>query len=94
MPPLPVLYDVSLLGFCKDDPAKITGMPRVLLAQAARLRAAPELALTFCAAEDGADAQAFVRRHAVFAGAPFAGTLGPEVFAGCAGVPHAALGRA
>lgn len=75
MTPLSILYDVSLLGFCKDDPAKITGMPRAILEQVARLRAAPELDMAFCASEDGADAQAFVRRHAAFAGAPFAATL-------------------
>ncbi len=93
MSPLPVLYDVSLLGFCKDDPAKITGMPRVLLEQAARLRVAPGLEVTFCAAEDGADAQAFIQRHAVFAGAAFAATLDGEIFerARVFHTPHSAV---
>ncbi len=62
MPPR-VLYDLSLLGFCKDDPAKITGMPRVILEQAIRLQASPECETTFCATEDPADAYRFVRAH-------------------------------
>ena len=76
--PLEVLYDVSLLGFCKDDPAKITGMPRVVLEQAARLRNFPGCEVTFCASEDAADAQAFVRQHRVFAGARVAPWVGEQ----------------
>ncbi len=58
-----VLYDLSLLGFCKDDPAKITGMPRVILEQATRLQASPTCETTFCATEDPADAYRFIRTH-------------------------------
>ena len=58
-----VLYDLSLLGFCKDDPAKITGMPRVVLEQAGRLQTSPECETTFCATEDPADAYRFIRAH-------------------------------
>ena len=60
-----VLYDLSLLGFCKDDPAKITGMPRVVLEQASRLQASPDCETTFCATEDPADAYRFIRAHTV-----------------------------
>ena len=60
MPPR-VLYDLSLLGFCKDDPAKITGMPRVVLEQAIRLQTSPTCETTFCATEDPADAYRFIR---------------------------------
>ena len=60
MPPK-VLYDLSLLGFCKDDPAKITGMPRVVLEQATRLQTASDCLTTFCATEDSAAADRFVR---------------------------------
>ena len=62
MPPR-VLYDLSLLGFCKDDPAKITGMPRVILEQATRLQTSPDCETTFCATEDPADADRFIRSH-------------------------------
>ena len=58
-----VLYDLSLLGFCKDDPAKITGMPRVILEQATRLQTRPDCEATFCATEDPADAYRFIRAH-------------------------------
>ena len=58
-----VLYDLSLLGFCKDDPAKITGMPRVILEQATRLQTSPDCEITFCATEDPADAYRFIRSH-------------------------------
>ena len=58
-----VLYDLSLLGFCKDDPAKITGMPRVVLEQAVRLQTSPHCETTFCATEDPADAYRFIRSH-------------------------------
>ncbi len=61
-----VVYDVSLLGFCKDDPAKITGMPRVVLEQAARLQTTPECAVAFCASEDSAEAYPVVQRHPAF----------------------------
>ncbi len=61
--PLSVLYDLSLLGFCKDDPAKMTGMPRVVLEQAVRLQASPDCETTFCATEDPADAYRFIRSH-------------------------------
>ena len=60
-----VLYDLSLLGFCKDDPTRITGMPRVVLEQAVRLQAATECTVTFCATEDPADAFRFIRAHPV-----------------------------
>ena len=62
MPPR-VLYDLSLLGFCKEDPAKITGMPRVVLEQAVRLQTSPDCEAIFCATEDPADAYAFMRSH-------------------------------
>ncbi len=62
MPPR-VLYDLSLLGFCKDDPAKITGMPRVILEQASRLQTSPDCDATFCATEDPADTYRFIRSH-------------------------------
>ncbi len=58
-----VLYDLSLLGFCKDDPAKITGMPRVVLEQATRLQTSPTCETTFCATEDPTDAYRFIRSH-------------------------------
>ena len=58
-----VLYDLSLLGFCRDDPAKITGMPRVILEQATRLQTSPACEITFCATEDPADAYRFIRSH-------------------------------
>ncbi len=61
-----LLYDLSLLGFCKDDPARITGMPRVVLEQGVRLQAAPECAVSFCATEDSADAYPFIHRHPAF----------------------------
>ena len=60
-----VLYDLSLLGFCKDDPAKITGMPRVVLEQASRLQTSSDCETTFCATEDPADAYRFIRAHPV-----------------------------
>lgn len=62
MPPR-VLYDLSLLGFCKNDPAKITGMPRVVLEQAIRLQTSPDCETTFCATEDPADTYGFIRSH-------------------------------
>ncbi len=62
MPPR-VLYDLSLLGFCKDDPTKITGMPRVILEQAIRLQTSVDCETTFCATEDPADAYRFIRSH-------------------------------
>ncbi len=68
-----VLYDLSLLGFCKGDPAKITGMPRVILEQAVRLLASPECVVTFCATEDPAEARQFVDSHPVLRQAGFAG---------------------
>ena len=58
-----VLYDLSLLGFCKDDPSKITGMPRVILEQATRLQTSLDCETTFCATEDPADAYRFIRSH-------------------------------
>ncbi len=61
--PRQVLYDLSLLGYCKDDPAKITGMPRVILEQATRLQTSPDCLTTFCATEDTADAYRFIRSH-------------------------------
>lgn len=62
MPPR-VLYDLSLLGFCNDNPAKITGMPRVILEQAVRLQTSPDCDTTFCATEDQADTYRFVHSH-------------------------------
>ncbi len=70
--PTRVLYDLSLLGFCGDDPAKITGMPRVTLEQATRLQASPNCATTFCATEDPADAYRFIRSHPALKRAPLA----------------------
>ena len=64
---LRVLYDLSLLGFCKDDPARITGMPRMILEQAVRLQTAPECEVDFCATEDPADACRFMRAHPALA---------------------------
>ena len=64
--PVRVLYDLSLLGFCKDDPAKITGMPRVVLEQGTRLQTERGCTVTFCATEDPADAYPVVRRHPAF----------------------------
>ena len=61
--PTKLLYDLSLLGFCKDDPAKITGMPRVILEQATRLQTSPDCLTTFCATEDTVDAHRFARSH-------------------------------
>ena len=55
--PVNLLYDLSLLGFCKDDPAKITGMPRVLIEQGTRLQQTPDCAVKFCAVEDGPEAR-------------------------------------
>ena len=60
---LRVLYDLSLLGFCKDDPSKITGMPRVILEQAIRLQTSLDCETTFCATEDPADAYRFIKTH-------------------------------
>ena len=67
-----ILYDLSLLGFCKGDPSKITGMPRVILEQGTRLPAVPGLDLTFCATEDAEETYPVIRRHPAFAGARFA----------------------
>ena len=65
-----VLCDLSLLGYCGDDPAKITGMPRALLEIGARLPTADsECEVTFCATEWPERAAAFLRRHPAFAGA-------------------------
>ena len=65
-----VLCDLSLLGYCGDDPAKITGMPRSLLEIAPRLAAAdPDVNVTFCACEWPERADAFLRRHPAFANA-------------------------
>ena len=64
--PLRVLYDLSLVGFCRDDPAKITGMPRVVLEQGMRLQTEPDCTVTFCATEDPADTYPVVRRHPAF----------------------------
>ena len=61
-----LLYDLSLLGFCKDDPGKITGMPRVVLEQGTRLQTMPGCRVTFCAAEDPAETYPVVRRHPAF----------------------------
>ncbi len=61
--PTKLLYDLSLLGFCKDNPAKITGMPRVVLEQATRLQTSPDCAATFCATEDTAETYRFIRSH-------------------------------
>ena len=58
-----VLYDLSLLGFCNGDQAKITGMPRVVLEQAVLLQTSPDCETTFCATEDSADAYRFIRSH-------------------------------
>lgn len=69
--PVDLLYDLSLLGFCKNDPTKITGMPRVVLEQGARLQSAPECKVAFCATEDPADAYPVVRANAVFQAARF-----------------------
>ena len=63
---LRVLYDLSLLGFCGDDPSKITGMPRVVVEQGTRLQTASEVDVTFCATEDPADAYHCLRRHPAF----------------------------
>ncbi len=62
MPPH-VLYDLSLLGFCNDDPTRVTGMPRVILEQATRLQTSSDCETTFCATEDPADAYRFIRSH-------------------------------
>ena len=88
-----ILYDLSLLGFCRDDPAKITGMPRVLIEQGARLRTTPGCNVEFCAAEDAPEAQEFARRHPAFAAAPFADVAGPGVLAGADvfHTPHSAV---
>ena len=71
MPPR-VLYDLSLLGFCQSDPAKITGMPRVILEQAVRLQTSPDIETTFCATEDPVGAYRFVRSHPVLSEARLA----------------------
>ena len=91
--PLNLLYDLSLLGFCRDDPAKITGMPRVLIEQGARLGGIPECDPAFCASEDAPEAFAFARRHPAFAAGRFvdldapAGLAGADVFH----TPHSAV---
>lgn len=67
-----VLCDVSLLGYCGNDPAKITGMPRSLLEIGARLPAmAADVGdeVTFCACEWPERTYAFLHRHPAFAGA-------------------------
>lgn len=69
--PFDLLYDLSLLGFCKNDPTKTTGMPRVVLEQGARLQTAPDCTVAFCATEDPADAYPVVRANAVFQAARF-----------------------
>lgn len=61
-----VLYDLSLLGFCKEDPGKITGMPRVILEQGTRLQTVSGCEVTFCATEDPAETYPVVRRHPAF----------------------------
>lgn len=99
MPPR-VLYDLSLLGFCRDDPAKITGMPRVVLEQAIRLQTSPDCRTTFCATEDPADAYRFMRSHSALRQARVAawsegaaGTLDPAVLqdANVFHTPHSAV---
>ena len=85
-----VLCDLSLLGYCGDDPAKITGMPRSLLEIAPRLaKADPGVAVTFCASEWPERADAFLRRHPAFADvrllpppAATGGELDPAALAG------------
>lgn len=65
-----VLCDLSLLGYCGDDPSKITGMPRALLEIAPRLAAAdPGVTVTFGASEWPERADRFLRSHPAFAGA-------------------------
>ena len=88
-----LLYDLSLLGFCRDDPAKITGMPRVLLEQGTRLQAVSGCRTAFCAAEDAPEAEAFARRHPAFASAPFVDVGVAEVLAGADvfHTPHSAV---
>ena len=90
---LNLLYDLSLLGFCRDDPAKITGMPRVLLEQGTRLQKVPGCALTFCASEDAPEARAFAERHPAFTGVPFADLDAPGVLmrADVFHTPHSAV---
>ena len=95
-----VLYDLSLLGFCQDDPARITGMPRVVLEQAGRLQTSPDCSTTFCATEDPADAYRFIRAHPVLKQARVAAwsegaaaTLDPDVLreAHVFHTPHSAV---
>ncbi len=88
-----LLYDLSLLGFCRDDPAKITGMPRVLLEQGTRLQAVSGCRTAFCASEDAPEAEAFARRHPAFVEAPFVDVSAPDVLAGADvfHTPHSAV---
>ena len=97
---LQLLYDLSLLGFCRDDPGKITGMPRVILEQAARLQTSPDCETTFCATEDPAEAYQFAGRHPTFRQARLApwapdqpDNLSPETLAGAQvfHTPHSAV---
>ena len=96
-----LLYDLSLLGFCGNDPSKITGMPRVILEQGTRLQTVPDCAVTFCATEDPADTYPVVRLHPAFRDArlvPWSAeepalTLPPDVLAGADVFhnPHSAI---
>ena len=90
--PTKLLYDLSLLGFCKDDPAKITGMPRVILEQATRLQTSPDCRVTFCATEDAADAHRFIRSHSALQQAKVAAwTEGELEDAEVFHTPHSAI---
>ena len=86
-------------GFCKDDPARITGMPRVILEQAIRLQTLPDCETTFCATEDPARCPPFYpvapRAGASARRAPVGGRgghAGPCRFARSGRVSHSALG--
>ncbi len=67
-----VLCEVSLLGFCGDDAAKITGMPRAICELSARLGRSPALEIAFCATEERTRTFEFLRRHPAFEGAQIA----------------------
>ncbi len=88
-----LLYDLSLLGFCKDDPAKITGMPRVILEQGTRLQTVPGCDVSFCATEDPAETYPFLRRYPAFADARVvdAGARGVLEAAEVFHTPHSAI---
>ena len=91
-----VLYDLSLLGFCKDDPAKITGMPRVIVEQGTRLQAVPGCDVSFCATEDPAETYPFLRRYQAFADARIVDAAMPGVLeqAQVFHTPHSAIPNA